>query len=75
MKNNIKHDKENRVYKSCSPDLLDSSNKSSDDLVIVELSDSYINSIPNDMELGKKVRDMLYRLVDFKNGIDGNRKV
>ena len=75
MKNNITHDNENRVYKSCSPDLLDSSKKLSDDLVFIELSREYIDSIPNDMELGKKIRQMLSKLIDFKNGVDGNGKV
>jgi hypothetical protein len=75
MENNISHDSENRVYKACSRDLLDSSKKLSDDLVLVELSKEYIDSIPNDMELGKKVRGMLSDLIDFKSNADGNRKV
>jgi hypothetical protein len=75
MESNITHDSEGRVYKSCSPDLFNSSIKSSDDLIILELSKEYIDSIPNDMELGKNIRGMLYRLIDFKDGVDGNRKV
>ena len=65
MKNSIfTHDEKAGIIKACSPDILDSSKQGSG--IIIELSDTYINSLPNDMELGHNVRMMLMELLNFK---------
>ncbi len=65
MKNSIfTHDEKTGIIKACSPDILDSSKQGSG--IIIELSDTYIKSLPNDMELGHNVRMMLIELLNFK---------
>jgi len=65
MRNNrFEYNEKTGVIKACSPDMLDSSKQGSG--IIIEISDTHINSLPNDMELGNSVRRMLIDLMNFK---------
>ena len=71
MKNSIiTYDEKTGIIKACSPDILDSSKQGSG--IIIEISDTYINSLPNDMELGRNVRMMLVELLNFKKSNEIN---
>lgn len=71
MKNSIiTYDEKTGIIKSCSSDILDSSKQGSG--IIIEISDTYINSLPNDMELGRNVRMMLVELLNFKKSNEIN---
>lgn len=65
MRNNrFEYNEKTGVIKACSLDMLDSSKQGSG--IIIEISDTHINSLPNDMELGNSVRRMLMELMNFK---------
>lgn len=71
MKNSIiTYDEKTGIIKACSSDILDSSKQGSG--IIIEISDTYINSLPNDMELGRNVRMMLVELLNFKKSNEIN---
>lgn len=65
MENNIfEYNEKTGVVRACSSDMLDSSKPGSG--IVIEISDTYINSFPNDMELGNNVRKMLMEFLNFK---------
>ena len=69
MRNNrFEYNEKTGVIKACSPDMLDSSKPGSG--IVIEISDTYINSLPNDMELGHNVRKMLMELLNFKKSME-----
>jgi hypothetical protein len=60
----FEYNEKNGIIRVCSPDMLGSSKSKSG--IIIEVSDTYINSFPNDMELGNNIRKILMDLLILK---------